>query len=149
MRIRRTRATDSSTPTATKGEDATANTQTLVRVTSSESTATDDSKGSSEETSRKGNLEARSMVKICDRLGNVVPIVNQRILILNDNLAVVLAFSRKRAHDFRLLLHCVSLFLFSTLLKHPVQFPGLLATLTMEALPFFRCTLAMVIVAVR
>ena len=45
-------------------------------------------------------LEARSMVKIGDRLANVRGLSDQRVLILNDSLAVVLAFSRRRAKDF-------------------------------------------------
>jgi hypothetical protein len=49
-------------------------------------------------------LEARSIVKISDRLANIKYLSDQRILILNDNLAVVLAFSRRRARDFKLLL---------------------------------------------
>ena len=49
-------------------------------------------------------LEARSIVKISDRLANIKYLSNQRILILNDNSAVVLAFSRRRARDFKLLL---------------------------------------------
>ena len=49
------------------------------------------------------NLEARDLTKVCDRLGNVVSISESKVLILGDNVAVALAFSRRRANDFKLL----------------------------------------------
>ena len=49
------------------------------------------------------NLEARSLTKTCDRLGDVTHFYNSKVLILGDNLAVTLAFARRRAKDFTLL----------------------------------------------
>ena len=50
------------------------------------------------------NLEARATVKVGERIANVRSLGSKRILILNDNLAVVLAFSRRRAKHFPLLI---------------------------------------------
>ena len=49
-------------------------------------------------------LEARSVVKAVERMCNSKPVSSFRVLILGDNLGVILAFSRRRARDFRLLI---------------------------------------------
>jgi hypothetical protein len=48
-------------------------------------------------------LEARAVMKAAARVGNCIPMRNVRVLILGDNLGVILAFSRRRARDFKLL----------------------------------------------
>ena len=40
-------------------------------------------------------------MKACGRLGNVKTLLNSKVLILGDNLAVTLAFSRRRAKDYK------------------------------------------------
>ena len=50
------------------------------------------------------NLEARALVKTSDRLGNVKSFYILKVLLIGDNLAVTLAFARRRARDFKLLI---------------------------------------------
>ena len=49
------------------------------------------------------NLEARTLAKFCDRLGNMSNYMELKVLILGDSLAVMLAYARRRAKDFHLL----------------------------------------------
>ena len=48
-------------------------------------------------------LEARALVKAASRAAHSQPIRDCRVLLLGDNLAVVLCFSRSSSRDFRLL----------------------------------------------
>ena len=45
------------------------------------------------------NLEARAPTKACDRLGNVSSIMGLKVVILGGNLAVSLAYARRRPQD--------------------------------------------------
>ena len=48
-------------------------------------------------------LESRALISAIERVGNSAPNSNVRVLFLSDNLAVVLAFGRYRAKNFKLL----------------------------------------------
>ena len=50
-------------------------------------------------------LEARALAKAAARAGNCLPADGSRILMLGDSLGVILACSRRRAHNFKLMSH--------------------------------------------